>query len=310
MIGLLNLRKLKLLFFLIFLVGYTGKGTLLASNPSIFFNKNLNPREKKLSNFNPCDLISKELIEEAIGRKIVKVEKVELKTIRYCSYYTVYIDPQSGGANVAIGFGKEDYEKLKKELEEKWDNRFIKDSRISVNHYLIKQGETIWEIDLFLNENEYLGIKSNHGAVSSEELIKIALKILEKKPELFYKEKKKVPLPRDEDIIYNFANLIEEKRYYEAASMIKTESEGELNAWATQFSFIRKFQVLKIEEYKKEEWTKNKHYFKVIFDVLMEPESKNAPIPYYGWENGENTRWITLEKIGNISRISEISTGP
>jgi hypothetical protein len=31
-----------------------------------------------------------------------------------------------------------------------------------------------------------------------------------------------------------------------------------------------------------------------------------APIPYYGYQNGENFRFITLEKVGNMWKISYI----
>jgi len=119
-----------------------------------------------------------------------------------------------------------------------------------------------------------------------------------------------IPLPSDEDIIRNFVNLIEEGQADKAALMMKTKDETELQIWAVHFNAINSFKLLKIEKANENEWTDDKHIYKVVLDVWMDPSSAQAPIPYYGWQNGENTRWITLEKVGDIWKISEIATGP
>lgn len=130
------------------------------------------------------------------------------------------------------------------------------------------------------------------------------------------KEKEKVPLPRDEDIINNWVNLIEEGRPEEAAQMMKIsdssppQANSELQAWATHFSNINSFKLISVEKANESKWTETKHIYKVILDVWMNPDSASAPIPYYGWENGQNTRWLTLEKVGNTWKIAEIATGP
>lgn len=119
-----------------------------------------------------------------------------------------------------------------------------------------------------------------------------------------------VPLPSDEDIIRNFVDLIENGEADRAALMMKVKDETELQTWAVHFNAINSFKLLKIEKANEGEWTDNKHIYKVVLDIWMDPSSANAPIPYYGWQNGENTRWITLEKVGDIWKISEIATGP
>jgi hypothetical protein len=42
----------------------------------------------------------------------------------------------------------------------------------------------------------------------------------------------------------------------------------------------------------------------------MNPNSANEPIPYFGWENGQNIRWVTLVKEGKMWRIEGLATGP
>jgi hypothetical protein len=45
-------------------------------------------------------------------------------------------------------------------------------------------------------------------------------------------------------------------------------------------------------------------------DVIMKPESVNVIIPYYGWNNSENIRWVTLIQENNLWKINGIATGP
>lgn len=291
-----------------------------------FLNKNRQSKSEQkeekpkveITKDNICEVLPKELIEEAIGRKIVKVEKSLSSS---CAYYLDYKEDffgpgQAGGPHILIGLNDENYEQIKQQLSRPGiDNEFVKDNRISVNHYLIKSRVgKIWEVDLFLNDREYLGIKSNYEAATGEELIKIAVNIVNQKSEFFSSQESQnqnnIPLPQEEDIIRNFTSLIENGKPDEAAKMMKTNNDSELQAWAVQFSNITSFKLLKIEKFNENEWTDNKHIYKVIFDIWMDPRSADAPISYYGWQNGQNTRWLTLEKVGNIWKIAEITSGP
>jgi len=42
----------------------------------------------------------------------------------------------------------------------------------------------------------------------------------------------------------------------------------------------------------------------------MDPSSADAPIPYYGYTNGLNTRFISLVNQAGLWRIDSINTGP
>ncbi|OGD84742.1 hypothetical protein A2165_03185 [Candidatus Curtissbacteria bacterium RBG_13_40_7] len=122
-----------------------------------------------------------------------------------------------------------------------------------------------------------------------------------------------VPLPTEEDIIRTFYNLINEGRPADAISMMTSFLVGNdtsKQAWGVQFNSFKSVKVLAIEPSMQEEWTSTKHTYKVTLDVQMKPEAQNAPIPNYGWENGQNIRWITLEKVENLFKIVVIATGP
>jgi hypothetical protein len=49
----------------------------------------------------------------------------------------------------------------------------------------------------------------------------------------------------------------------------------------------------------------------VILDAKIKPGSENAAIPNFGWENGENIRWVSLKKNSDgMWKILGIGTGP
>lgn len=132
-------------------------------------------------------------------------------------------------------------------------------------------------------------------------------------PTKFVKNDSTVPLPLDTDIIRSFFTLIETKRPSDAVTMMTSNivnDDSQKQAWAVQFNAINSLNVISVEPSMKEEWTETKHSYKITLDVNMSPDSANAPIPYYGWENGQNTRWVTLVKEGKMWRIEGLATGP
>jgi len=78
------------------------------------------------------------------------------------------------------------------------------------------------------------------------------------------------PILNDEIINFFFNLIIDEGDEGKAALMINTKNDLELQAWAVQFASFG-----------------------------------CAPIPYYGHQNGENFRFITLEKVGNMWKMSD-----
>jgi len=122
-----------------------------------------------------------------------------------------------------------------------------------------------------------------------------------------------VPLPQEEDIIRTFFNLINEGRPADAIAMmtqLAVGNDSSKQAWGVQFNSFKSVSVNKIESSMQEEWTATKHTYKVTLDVQMKPEAASAPIPNYGWDNGQNIRWIPLEKVDNLWKVAGIATGP
>jgi len=122
-----------------------------------------------------------------------------------------------------------------------------------------------------------------------------------------------VPLPTEEDIIRNFFNLINEKRIPEAISMLSQSAVGDdssKQAWGVQFNAVKSINVQKIEPSMPESWSQDSHSYKVTLEAYVSSDAANAPIPYYGWGDNPNLRWVSITKEGDLWKINELATGP
>ena len=125
--------------------------------------------------------------------------------------------------------------------------------------------------------------------------------------------KGEVPLPQETDIIRTFINLIDEGKASEAVMMMPskiTNDDSTKQAFGVQYNAMESVKVIKIEESSKADWTETWHQYMVSLDVVMNPNSSGGPIPYYGFEKGENIRFITLIKEGGQWKIEGLATGP
>ena len=127
------------------------------------------------------------------------------------------------------------------------------------------------------------------------------------------KKTNEVPLPQEQDIIRSFFAIIDEGRPADAISLMTTELVGEDSSkqmWGVQFDAIESINVKSIEPSGKDGWTPDRHVYKVSLEVSMKPDSADSQIPYFGWNNGSDVRWIVIEKVSAYWRISDIATGP
>jgi len=122
-----------------------------------------------------------------------------------------------------------------------------------------------------------------------------------------------VPLPSEEDVIRNFFSLINEKKIPEAIgimSKINTDNDSTKQAWGVQFNAIKSINVQKIEKSMEEDWLENSHIYKTTLEAYVSSEAASAPIPYYGWGDNPNIKWIELVKEDGLWKVNEIATGP
>ncbi len=121
-----------------------------------------------------------------------------------------------------------------------------------------------------------------------------------------------VPLPTAQDTIRAFFNLINEQRGQEALKMMTDEMKGEEDTekvWLAHFEAIERVEVVKITPYDEQNWDNNTQTYQAILNVTVSEDAKNLPIPYYGWGENPNLRWISLERQNSTWHIAAIATG-
>jgi hypothetical protein len=117
-----------------------------------------------------------------------------------------------------------------------------------------------------------------------------------------------VPLPSQEDIVRTFFGLINDKRIPEAVGMMTSQAvpdEAAKQAWGVMFNDFDSVEVVKIEK------STGENQFQVELAVKVNPRAANNPIPYYGYSDKTDTRFITLIKDNQGRwKIDGINTGP
>ena len=134
-----------------------------------------------------CKYFPKELIEEAIGRPIVRVEDSSIAEDYICIYYTEYSETydhtpygdKPGGPQIVVVLSDEGVAASKADLE-KYGYTFTKDDSYAVDNRLISSGNDVYRADLIINENRFFRITSNHFAANADEIIKIGKRFAER----------------------------------------------------------------------------------------------------------------------------------
>jgi hypothetical protein len=117
-----------------------------------------------------------------------------------------------------------------------------------------------------------------------------------------------VPLPSREDIIRTFFELINEKRIPEAIGMMSSKMVGDdstKQTWGVMFNDFDSVKVVKVEN------STGENEFQVELAVKVNPRAANSPIPYYGYGDKTDIRFVSLVKSDQgLWKIDGISTGP
>jgi hypothetical protein len=115
-----------------------------------------------------------------------------------------------------------------------------------------------------------------------------------------------VPLPTVQDTIRTFYNLVGEKRIDDAVNMLDGMENNEdtiRQGWGVYLNSFDKVIIKSID--------KEGDAYRVVLDLKMKPESATSTIPYFGYNDGLNTRWITVNKDAKgLYKIVGIATGP
>lgn len=269
-----------------------------------------------------CAEFPKEWVTSVINKPVIKTNNTGMRGLYVCQYY---IDENNF---ITLRLNNLSFENQKKG-QESLGRTITTNDKIVLNHFVAMQGDNVInDIILEINPNLFLAVdRSSTKAASETEIVDFAIKVAERikngenqgslsVPTVAPTQKSEsngVPLPQDTDIINSFFSLIETKRPSDAVTMMTSKITGDdsqKQAWAVQFNAISSLKIISVEPSMKEEWTETKHTYQLTLDVTMNPSSANEPIPYFGWENGQNIRWVTLIKEGKMWRIEGLATGP
>ena len=124
----------------------------------------------------------------------------------------------------------------------------------------------------------------------------------------------KVPLPDGADTINLFWQLIDERRIPEAIDMMSPNlitDDSAKQAYGVQFNHIKSVTVIKLAPYNTDRWTADSQMYETTLEIYVSQDAADAPIPYYGFEDNPNIRFISLskDKAGKW-QIDQIGTGP
>lgn len=139
--------------------------------------------------------------------------------------------------------------------------------------------------------------------------------VIEKEDEEIIEESnEQAPLPSAEYITGLIFELINDGKINEAIDLMTNEMAGDdtsKQTWGVHFNAIKSINVQSIEPYNKEQWTDAKKVFEVTLEAYVSSEAKDAPIPYYGWHDNPNIRWVSVEKgASGFWKIAALATGP
>lgn len=113
-----------------------------------------------------------------------------------------------------------------------------------------------------------------------------------------------------EETVRQFFALIDAQKQDEVMKILSdymVPDEPTKIMWHDSFSSLVQAKLVSLQKWEPENWTQIKERFEVVVNTQTESGQLQ-----YGWEVGENTRWIEVVKKpgGQEWQINEIATGP
>ncbi|HPI97268.1 MAG TPA: hypothetical protein PLV56_00880 [Synergistales bacterium] len=111
-----------------------------------------------------------------------------------------------------------------------------------------------------------------------------------------------------EMVIYRFFDLIDRDGLEDALEMMNPSLAGNdqmKEMWKSGFASLDLIRVVRITKEPEKKWHNGNPLFEVELFTRTDPGKG-----FFGWEEGFNTRWISLEQTEKGLEIAEIATGP
>ena len=239
-----------------------------------------------------CAEFPKEFVSAAIGKPILKTDRFDYGTTHNCQYFVNATDYAIIKVeSLSVENQRQGQISLGQEIKQ--------DPRITMEHMVAWQSDdVISEIYLILGPNRYVAIDRNSLGVTNEQEVALATAVAERvtkgenrvtTPTVTETKKDVVTETTEKTTIESFFSAINQHKPSDAVAMLVsslTADDSNKQAWGAQFNAFQSVTV-----------------------TAMEGASA-VPVPYYGWDNGSNIRWITLERVAGAWKIAGIATGP
>jgi hypothetical protein len=120
-------------------------------------------------------------------------------------------------------------------------------------------------------------------------------------------------LAPEEELIANFFGMINNQQIVEAVSLMSPNAapdDATKQAWGVQFNAMKLVNVMSMEAVSKDTWTDNTKVYKVTLEIYVDQSAADEPIPFYGYGDNPNIRFITVWKSPEGRwYIDQIGTG-
>lgn len=245
-----------------------------------------------------CGQISADFVGQAAGKTVVKTEPGPGQP-DYCQYF---FDSKNF---VSLNYDNYNVENQKKGLEI-LDRKIETNDKIKMEHFLaIQEDGLINSIYLILDPDRFVSVNRSSGkALGETEVVDFAAKVAE----LLKKGVPAAPPPEQAasqiERAKEFLNELAGGKIDDALAMMDA-NQATKEMWKTTFNTIQSLKIKSVEPAFQDEWTATRQVFRAVLDAKVTSEGVS-----YGWNQGENNRWITLEKNGDTWQVHELANNP
>ncbi len=260
-----------------------------------------------------CTAFPSSWVADSSGKAIIKTAKSKIASVSDCQYF---ITETVGGGGKRIDLIHEHLDiEIQKKARDIAGSRWENGSGFALNAVLLYDSkDNLTDVDILLGPNQYLRINSLQGALTSEELVAFGKKVAE-----YIKSGKAQgtePASETSEGAANSTGSADAKVAAEAffgaigkndpasAVDLMDANQQTKTMWKDNFGAISSLTVKSLEPIYQSEWTSERETYKVTLEV------KTKGGDTYGWDDGSNTRWITMQKSGDEWLVGELANNP
>lgn len=273
---------------------------------------------------NICDTFNADFAYTATGKAIAHLDRGPLDDEDYCQYFTDYSSDfykigdgktSPGGPWFSIKQEFMDAEKQKKS-NELIGYKVTQDPRIPMDNFTVFQkDDALNAIYLVMEPNRFIVLRrSSKTVISEDEMVNLSTAVakrlngedLELNPNPIKAKTTSEPTETNDQaaLARSFFEKLGNADIDGALGMMDA-NQATKDMWRANFKTLKSLKIKNLEPTFKDEWTSQRQTFKAELEANVTAEGET-----FGWQNGQNFRWISLKKSGDKWVIHEIANNP